>query len=362
MPSRLSLSSSRGLCRFLGMGLASTAYWAVSSSRAQEAPSLVATAEPRGTAASAATAPGGATAPCGAPASDALLTPGVPAPPGPPATAAHASADRGPRGAPVRWNPAWPEFRTGEGVATGVGAALLLASRVLPQRASRWRGGVLFDEGARDVLRVGGLSGRRWARDASDIALVINESWPYFDAFVVAGWYRQSPEVGWQQGLITAEVLAVTAGMQGLAALLTARERPYGRGCGTALPEESRDCDSRDRYYSFYSGHTSQAFAGAAVHCMHHAYVPLYGGGVADGLACAGAMTIAAATAFFRVGTDVHYATDVAMGALMGTATGLFLPWFLHYRHGASSASDAGPSWSFTLVPTGNGARGVLVF
>lgn len=269
----------------------------------------------------------------------------------------------GPHGDPVTWNPAWPKFATGEWVATGVGALSLLASRILPQRSNHWSGGILFDEPARDHLRVGGLSGRRWARDASDIGLVLNESWPYFDAFVVVAWYRDSPEVAWQQGLITAEVLAVTAGIQSIVASLAARERPYGRLCGSeGLPEESRDCDSRDRYFSFYSGHTSQAFAGAAVNCMHHAYVPLYGGGWNDSWPCIGSFAIAAATAYFRVGTDVHYTTDVTTGALMGTATGLLLPWFLHYRHGAPTTGAEDDTLRFTVIPTGLGATGVLVF
>ncbi|HTV19976.1 MAG TPA: phosphatase PAP2 family protein [Polyangiaceae bacterium] len=285
-------------------------------------------------------------------------------PPSAPPAAPVTLPDRtGPHGAPVSWNPAWPKFHTGEWIATGAGALALLASRILPQREVHWRGGILFDEKAREHLRVGGLSGRRWARDASDIGLVVNESWPYFDSFVVAAWYRDSPEVAWQQGLITAEVLAVTAGMQSVVASLVARERPYGRLCGSELlPDESRDCDSRDRYFSFYSGHTSQAFAGAAVNCMHHAYVPLYGGGWNDTWPCVGSFAIAAATAFFRVGTDVHYTTDVATGAIMGTATGLLLPWFLHYRHGTPTPLGDDRSWRFTLIPTGLGASGVLVF
>lgn len=267
----------------------------------------------------------------------------------------------GPRGARLEWNPAWPKFGAGEWVATGAGVAALLASRVVPVPEQHWTGGILFDEGARDVLRVGGQSGRRWARDASDVGLVVMESWPYFDAFVVAGWYRQSPEVALQQGLITAEVLAVTAGMQSVVAALVSRERPYGRLCGAGFPEDSRDCDTRDRYYSFYSGHTSQAFAGAAVNCMHHAYTPLYGGGAADSWACAAGLTIAAGTALLRMGTDVHYASDVTAGALMGTATGLLLPWLLHYRHGAR-AEPVAEGWSFSLVPMGVGAAGVLTF
>jgi membrane-associated phospholipid phosphatase len=275
-----------------------------------------------------------------------------------------ASGDRrGPRGEPVTWNPAWPTFRTGEWLATGLGAAALLGSRIWAGREVHWRGGILFDEDARDTLRVGSTNGRRWARDASDIGLVINESWPYFDAFVVTAWYRQSPEVAWQQGLLTAEVLAVTAGMQAIVSSLVSRERPYGRRCGEpGLPEDSRDCDSRDRYFSFYSGHSAQSFAGAAVNCMHHAYVPLYGGGAADDWACAGAFAVAAATALMRVGTDVHYTTDVATGALVGTATGILLPWLLHYRHGAPTRGEAEPGYRFMLVPTGLGASGVLVF
>ncbi len=271
-------------------------------------------------------------------------------------------ADRpGPRGAPLTWNPAWPTFSTGEWVATGAGIAALLTSRVVPVRATHWEGGILFDEGARDLLRVGGVSGRRWARDASDIGLIVTESWPFFDAFVIAAWYRQSPEVARQQALISAEVLAVTAGMQSLVAALVSRERPYGRRCGSeGLPDDSRDCDTRDRYYSYYSGHTSQAFAGAAVKCMHHAYTPLYGGGAGDDASCVAGFGIAAATALLRMGTDVHYASDVVTGALMGTATGLLLPWLLHYRHGAPTGSAEG--WSFTLIPTGLGAQGVLTF
>jgi membrane-associated phospholipid phosphatase len=280
-------------------------------------------------------------------------------------SSAHAQevTDRGePRGAAVSWNPAWPTFRTGEWVATGLGVATLLGSRVAPQRTQHWQGGILYDDLGRDAFRVGGASGRRQARDASDILLAVNESWPYFDAFVVAAWYRQSPEVAWQQGLITAEVLAVTAGMQSLVSAFVSRERPYGRRCGDAsFPEDSRDCKSSDRYLSFYSGHTSQAFAAAAVQCMHHAYVPLYGGGAADDWACAGALGIAATTAMLRMATDVHYATDVTVGALMGSATGLLLPWLLHYRYGASTAPSS-TGMSFTVIPTGLGATGVLVF
>jgi len=283
-------------------------------------------------------------------------------------------------GAPVHWDPAWPEFQTGEWIASGVGLAALLASRVLPQPSAHWQGGIGFDEAARDALRLHTPASRRRARDGSDIGITISASWPFFDALVVAGWYRDSPELGTQQALISAEVLAVTAGMQGLVSLFVSRERPYGRECAGELPEaqlpaaqlpaDTRDCSNRDRYYSFYSGHSANSFAAAAVNCMHHAYVPLYGGGAADNWACVGMFGVAATTALMRVATDVHYVSDVLVGATIGTATGLLLPWALHYRYGATQSRAGQPSSSSELhltvlpllSPSWNGLMGVLVF
>lgn len=250
------------------------------------------------------------------------------------------------RGDPVEWDPAWPEFGTAEYVAGAVGIAALIAGRVLPLPSTHWRGGIGFginlDEGARRALRLRKPASRRWARDGSDIGITINESWPFFDALVVAGWYRDSPHVAVQQALISAEVVAVTAGVQGLISYAASRERPYGRECGGELNGLTRDCVGRDRYYSFYSGHSSQSFAAAAVNCMHHSYVPLYGGGAADRWACVGTFGVAATTALLRVATDVHYASDVLLGALIGTTTGLLLPWALHYRHGGVKTAGAG--------------------
>lgn len=267
-----------------------------------------------------------------------------------------------PEGPRLIWDPAWPKFRTSEWVATGVGFGALLASKLVPQPTAHWQGGILFDEGVRDALRVSDFNGRQWAQDMSDIGVTLSESWPFIDSLVVAGWYRKSPEVGVQQALISAEALAVTAGLQGIVSSLASRERPYGRECGGELDLQSRDCTSRDRFWSFYSGHASQAFTGAAVTCMNHAYVPLYGGGAADTAACAAALGVAGATAFLRISTDAHYASDVLMGALLGTATGLLVPWALHYRSGSASERVDANAPHFMLVPFGLGAAGVLVF
>jgi membrane-associated phospholipid phosphatase len=269
------------------------------------------------------------------------------------------------RGDPVEWDPAWPEFGVGEYIAGAVGIAALIAGRTLPVPSAHWRGGIGLDESARRALRLRTPAARRWARDASDIGITINESWPFFDALLVAGWYRDSPHVAVQQALISAEVVAVTAGIQGLVSYLASRERPYGQECGAELDPLTRDCVNRDRYYSFFSGHSSQSFAAAAVNCMHHSYVPLYGG-VGDRWACVGTFGVAVTTALLRVATDVHYISDVAAGALVGTATGLLLPWALHYRHGGqrstgpSEAAVSDTSSVFVMPSIGAGYGGLL--
>ncbi|HBQ17388.1 MAG TPA: hypothetical protein DEF51_41765, partial [Myxococcales bacterium] len=88
-----------------------------------------------------------------------------------------------------------------------------------------------------------------------------------------------------------------------------------------------------DRFYSFFSGHTSQSFASAAVVCSAHMNMPLLGGGEVEAVPCVTGFAFAAATGLLRMMGDQHYATDVITGALVGTAVGFLLPWALHFAH-----------------------------
>lgn len=173
---------------------------------------------------------------------------------------------------------------------------------------------------------------------------------------LVTAWYRNSPDVALQMALINAEVMAVTLGLQGLSLLISNRERPYGRDCGGVLPAESRDCNSSRRYHSFFSGHTSQAFASAGLICSHHLHLKLYGGGWPDVVPCVAGFAMATSTGLLRMMGDQHYLSDVLTGAAVGTLVGLGLPWLLHYRHGPGRAR-AGEQQraTFQLVPMGAG-------
>jgi hypothetical protein len=249
----------------------------------------------------------------------------------------------------------WPRFHAAEYYATGIASLVAAGSLVIPQSPGRWRGGILVDEDVRDRMALRGYEAQRAARDASDVLLASLVAYPVLvDAVIVTYGVYESGDVMEQMLLIDAEVLAITASMQSLISGLASRERPYGRDCGEGLPEQSRDCRRRGRHRSFYSGHSAIAFAAAGLSCSHHANLQLYGGGGADAAACGGALFAAAATGALRVLGDMHYTSDVALGAVWGSLTGFGLPWLLHYRE--PRALERKKTFRWQIVPVGIGA------
>ena len=86
---------------------------------------------------------------------------------------------------------------------------------------------------------------------------------------------------------------------------------------------------------SFFSGHTTLAFSGAAftsyVFSKYHPDSPW------RFAVAAGTYTLAAATGIMRVAGGNHFATDVLVGAAVGTACGILVPW-LHTKIGGTKS------------------------
>lgn len=265
-------------------------------------------------------------------------------------------------GKPLRWDPAWREFDWFDGALMGVAGGGIIAGLVIgPDTAAPNRGGVLFDESARDHLRLRNSGDRQFARDTSDFFLSTVTAYPYFvDSLLVASWYRQSPRVGMQMALIAAEAAVVTYSLQTATNIIVSRERPFGRECGDEVNPDSNDCVADNRFKSFLSGHTSQTFAAAGVTCVFHAKMPLYGGGT-DWIPCAGGLALATATGTLRILSDQHYATDVVSGALLGASVGVGLPLFAHFHGRTPQVGEASKVRVF-LLPTARGAQAVGVF
>ncbi len=237
----------------------------------------------------------------------------------------------------------WPTFGAGDFVITGAGAAVTLTAAIVKPRAKHsLGGGVLFDDSVRDALRAKTLANRYIFRDASDVGLSLSVTWPFAaDALTAAWWYRGSRESAEQMALIDLETLAISGALQGATNVLVSRERPFGQGCGEGeLPSDAIDCKNSFHYRSFFSGHSAFSFTGAALICVHHFENELLGAPW-DALSCAGGYAVAATTATFRVVADVHYATDILLGAAVGTLVGYSVP-LLHYRHVVGSSGRAG--------------------
>ncbi|MBX3183581.1 MAG: phosphatase PAP2 family protein [Polyangiaceae bacterium] len=257
----------------------------------------------------------------------------------------------------VSWSDDWRGFGVGHGALMGVAVTSAAAAYAIgPDADSVWSRRFGVDEAARDALRGRSRRARLVARDASDLSLTLAVSHTVLvDAVILTGWYRDSPDVALQLTLISMEALAFTSALQTLSNLVSSRERPYVRECGADVPELAGDCVQDNQHRSFFSGHTSLAFAAASVGCVHRTKVPIYGQGSA--LApCALGFGLAAATGALRMVADYHYFSDVAVGALVGTAVGLGVPLVLHYR----SPDPQGVSLALAPSPGGAGLLGVF--
>jgi membrane-associated phospholipid phosphatase len=257
---------------------------------------------------------------------------------------------------PLVWK--WPTFSTTDFVVTAVGGAITLgASIIKPSSTHKLTGGILFDDDVRDTLRAKRLANRYIFRDASDVGLSLAVSWPFAaDALTTAWWYRGSRETAQEMALIDLETLAVAGALQGATNVLVSRERPFGTGCGEdELPGDAIDCKNSFHYRSFFSGHSAFSFTGAALICVHHMENELLGPPW-DALSCAGGYAVAATTATFRVVADVHYASDILLGAAVGTLVGYSVP-LLHYRKvvGPSGRASVTQPLQLNLVPSPGG-------
>jgi membrane-associated phospholipid phosphatase len=231
----------------------------------------------------------------------------------------------------LSWDPSWPKFRPSEYVLTGLAgsAALVLYFGMHDARTPRLTGGVLFDDYFRDTLRLRPPGQRDVARTVSDWTAISAMSWAIAVDSLIVPLARGSTELSGQMLLMDAEAFAFSTLITTLIFKTVARARPSYVEC-----ERDPNYDPLCKLHpmgSFPSGHTNTAFTAAGLSCAHHLHVPLYGDRLADVLACAGTLTLAATTGTLRIVGDRHYATDVLVGAMIGFAVGYGMPTLLHY-------------------------------
>lgn len=259
------------------------------------------------------------------------------------------------------WQPGWQKFdRTDAALTATLAAGTLVFAFTTSEAPPDFRGPVLFDDGVRDRVRAGSPTARKNAERVGDKLYQASLLYPFVvDVLGVALVARRSSEVAAQMALMDAEAFAIT-GFLGFAANAgIRRQRPEQPECARGENATFPTCRGNAESDTFFSGRTSIAFTGAALTCAHHYYLPLYGRSrVGDVAACVGAMGAATAAGTLRLVADQHYASDVVVGAGVGLASGLLVP-FIHYRGGRvppsrpypSTANAAQPSFGWTALP-----------
>jgi membrane-associated phospholipid phosphatase len=249
----------------------------------------------------------------------------------------------------------WPEFRYYQiGLLAGQ-VLTAIASVAIPgeERMSARNG---FDDAARDALRVKIPEGGRYARDASDVGLVLLINQRFVDNLIVTWWFHDKGSTAWQMTLIDAQTISFSASINSIVAGAAGRERPYSRGyCNDSPEDESTDCRGNNRFRSFFSGHATAAFTMAALTCVHHAELPLYGGGPAEAVPCVTSLAVASGVSLLRVAADQHYLTDVLTGAAFGVASGVAIPYAFHYAFEQTGDKAGTNAPAFSIIPTGTG-------
>ncbi len=232
----------------------------------------------------------------------------------------------------LRWEPHWPRHRVWQYGLTAAAFGLLTYVHfgTYSTGKPRWTGPILFDAGVRDAVRLRTPAARQHANIASDVTWGIAWGFPLADSLIVALAVDRNVDLAWQMMAINAQVFAIVGFASRAMHKATKRQRPGQAACA-ADPSYGGTCGGSPA--SFFSGHTALTAAAAGLTCVHHQFLPLYGGGWADRAACAAALAASVTTGLLRTMSDRHYISDVLVGGTFGFLVGYGLPRLLHYRY-----------------------------
>jgi hypothetical protein len=226
------------------------------------------------------------------------------------------------------------------------------------QPKERWHGPVLFDGPVRDVLK-GDEKAIRTATLVGDWTWYGVQNYVLLDGILTPLLSdKLNADVALQLTLLNWQAVGLTGLLSRTSHVAIGRTRPSLQGCSN---EEGATNKCEFRGASFFSGHAAMTTASAALGCVNHHYLPLYGGGLADALVCPVLLTGAATVGVARMVTDRHWVSDVLVGWAVGGALGFGLPYALHYGPTALKAAMR-PTRSTALVPWADETSGGLRF
>jgi len=146
--------------------------------------------------------------------------------------------------------------------------------------------------------------------------------------------------------MMYAESVLLSNGLKELSKDTISRARPYMYFSGS--PAED------DWNASFFSGHTTLAFTGAAF--TSYVFSKYFPDSKWKIPVIAGCYTLATATAASRIMSGSHFLSDVLTGAIVGTLSGILVPYLHTLEFGEKQKQDGMPKHFFltaSLIPNG---------
>jgi membrane-associated phospholipid phosphatase len=229
------------------------------------------------------------------------------------------------------------------GLLTGFVVSEFALKAVLSPLKCRWCEPPAFDRAVRDALL--------WdnQQTADTLSYVTAGAEPVFAIGAVTLFGR--PGERWQNAVIVAESVGAVGLFTNVVKFGVGRQRPAVH----FQSSRASDIPADDANLSFFSGHSSLAFAcavsaGTVASQRGYAEAPwIWGIGLAG----------AAATGWLRIGADAHYATDVLTGALVGSAGGVLVPLLLHPRLHQAQQAPAAATLAMAAPTPGGGVLGL---
>jgi membrane-associated phospholipid phosphatase len=149
-----------------------------------------------------------------------------------------------------------------------------------------------------------------------------------------------------ENALLIGEATVVAEDVTQLTKLLVGRERPFVH----ALPPEERlrTPSPSGNNVSFFSGHSSEAFALAAASGTISEMRSYRWAAATWSVGAA----IAVTTAYLRIAADRHWLTDVLVGAVVGAAVGVAMPYAFHSPEAEAPRSSSATALRAPGSPT----------
>ncbi len=230
---------------------------------------------------------------------------------------------------------------TADGVVTGVTAATVIALHLfkndLAPLECKWcTPGKIDGEVARSVM----WSSPGTANTMSDVGQFILPL-AVMAYGVAQGYGAGDPAAGWSSALLITEATSIALLANVIVKYAVGRARPY-----VWMGQAGLYGDPKDENLSFFSGHTTLAFAVV----VSAGTLFLMQGMPGAGWVLGGGLALATFGGYLRMAAGQHYLTDVLAGAAVGSLVGWAVPFLFHRPRKPGEAPQPG-----ALMPAAGG-------